>query len=190
MQNNTAVDAGNVCQSCGLCCSGALFSYVAVDRQEVDKCKSLGFEIEVQKRNKHVFKIPCTRLSNNRCSVYNSRPRKCIGYHCSLAKNVIKGATTYDDAIESVQKAHEYIKWLTENAKVENEEGRKKLNIRDHLSHVLKKFTTPEQIKLINKEEKHYINEAFEYLKLIDNEFRTTSLLTKYSMLIQSINYA
>jgi hypothetical protein len=87
-----------LCVECGLCCSGALFSYASMPEADVELARSLGMEIT------HVdgvpaFRLPCPRLSGTVCSVYGQRrPHPCGAFYCKLATRVDTGDVTLAEA--------------------------------------------------------------------------------------------
>lgn len=189
MNINTAVDASSLCQDCGLCCNGALFSYAQVSSDEKERVEKLGFKIYERSRNKFVFDSPCPKLENSKCTIYQDRPKKCVGYFCRLAKNVVKGAEGLTQAQEIVSSAKREYNWLIENAPNKTSEEKNMLNLRDFLQSFIKIVQLSLEEEKLEAEYITYVERVFEFLKIIDANFRETSLLTKYASLLQTIHF-
>ena len=80
----TADASAELCKSCGLCCSGALFDYVPVDDLERSRLIELGFPVRTDPATGMRFDHPCARFENGLCSVYAERPQACRRFRCEL----------------------------------------------------------------------------------------------------------
>lgn len=75
-------DLTSVCRSCGLCCDGALFGRVSLQREEVDRARRK--HLRVIESGK-AFEQPCSALTGDRtCSIYDERPMACRSFACRL----------------------------------------------------------------------------------------------------------
>lgn len=189
MDTNTAIDASTLCQSCGLCCNGSMFSYAQISLNEKERIERLEIKVYERSPKKFVFDFPCPKLENSKCTIYSDRPKKCVGYFCLLAKNVIKGSKSLDLAEKKVQIAKMDFDWLIENAPNQSSEQKNMLNLRDFLQNFIKIVQSSLEDETINVEYITYVERAFEFLKTIDSNFRETSLLTKYASLLQTIHF-
>ena len=91
-----------LCLSCGLCCSGLLFSRASVHAEEIEGLAAVGIRVQRYHEKGDAFPLPCVAHRNGCCSVYESRPEVCRKYRCELLKDVDAGRT-------SLAKAHEVV---------------------------------------------------------------------------------
>ncbi|WP_224372718.1 YkgJ family cysteine cluster protein [Hyalangium versicolor] len=99
-----------LCQRCGLCCDGNLFSTVPLRRAEVEPMERLG--LAVIKRPDGTspgFKQHCTALEGRCCTVYAERPEACRGYRCMLLTALAEGEVSLEGALRVVDEAHAHI---------------------------------------------------------------------------------
>lgn len=92
-----------LCTQCGLCCTGALHNYAVLEPEEIPFARSLGLSLRTQGRPG--FSLPCPRLVDCKCSIYENRPKVCGRYKCQLLENVEAGATELESAIVKVRAA-------------------------------------------------------------------------------------
>lgn len=189
MKSNTAIEASMLCQSCGMCCDGTLFSFSKIDPDEIEKVKSLGFNIKKTNKNSLVFAFPCHHLEDSKCTIYDDRPAKCSAYFCRLTKQVIRGDKTFEAALENVKETKEDSIWLKENAPTLNREQRKKLNLSDYLNEYLKTAQNLAEKNQFPNSQIYYAVRVFDYLKKVDLNFREVILLQKYANLLQTIHF-
>ncbi len=93
----------SLCQSCGLCCDGSLFSRVP-----------LGFSEQVPEQKLAVVTnafggrhVPqrCAALAGTLCEVYSERPLACRRYECLLFVAHREGEVSLPDALDVVRHA-------------------------------------------------------------------------------------
>lgn len=96
-----------LCQSCALCCNGALFSHVPVQPAEVVGLRVLGIEVVTRPDGSVAMAQPCAALQDTRCTVYDRRPQRCREFVCLLAKALAENETTLPEALEIVREAKE-----------------------------------------------------------------------------------
>ena len=98
------LDVGSsLCTQCGLCCTGALHNYAVLEPDEVPFAHTLGLTVRTEGRPG--FSLPCPRLVNSICSIYESRPMVCARYRCQLLIDVEAGETEFESAIDKVETA-------------------------------------------------------------------------------------
>lgn len=100
-----------LCQRCGLCCDGNLFSTVPLRQTEVATMERL--RLAVIKRENGTspgFTQCCTALEGRSCTVYAERPEACRRYRCFLLTALAEGEVSLEDALQVVDEAHERIR--------------------------------------------------------------------------------
>ncbi len=75
-----------LCMGCGFCCDGSLFACASLQK---DENPPVGPTWEGTGGNL-VFAMPC-RCFDGKCTIYDARPKTCIGYYCDTAKLVKSG---------------------------------------------------------------------------------------------------
>ncbi|WP_224241324.1 YkgJ family cysteine cluster protein [Hyalangium gracile] len=99
-----------LCQRCGLCCDGNLFSTVPLRRTEIEPMERLG--LAVIKRADGTspgFTQHCSALEGRSCKVYAERPEACRRYRCLLATALAEGEVSLEEALKVVDEAHAHI---------------------------------------------------------------------------------
>ena len=105
----------NLCTSCGICCQGYAFSQGSVGREEVDLLRGLPLNI-YKHANETYFAIPCPAHKDNRCTVYETRPKKCVKFKCALLNKVSTGETDLSSALETIRLFRHLIDELKDHA--------------------------------------------------------------------------
>ena len=102
-----------LCKSCGLCCTGHLFSWVRLRATELDSSQALGLNVIRSDPRQRGFTQPCP-LWQGQCTVYTSPhyPRVCRTYQCKLLKEVLHENIPLPEALTVVQQAMEMIQEL------------------------------------------------------------------------------
>lgn len=128
---------GDVCQACGLCCSGALFTDVDLQMPEADRLRTHDPkapirvspseneipENRISAANAKVVpsqtvspKVgmdqPCRFLVGSRCSVYEDRPSKCQKFDCTLVGKIENAEISARDALSLVAVARQHVAQL------------------------------------------------------------------------------
>lgn len=186
IDNNTAMASGKICQECGLCCTGALFTHVYIKGSEAKKVRKCGVPVQDLPDDKYSFNLPCTGYKKGCCSLYESRPTKCSGYSCKLMDNVINGDTPYKAASKTVSKAKKSMAWLQKNQTRKFKSQKENPNLRSYLKSFLKLANRLNKENHLSDKEKNYALKAFDFLKQIDRYFATSKLVTSYANLINS----
>lgn len=101
----TAADLSALCQRCGLCCSGALFTFLPLEPAEVEATRALGVRLEERRDGRTALLLPCAMLQGSCCSAYDRRPGRCQAYVCELGKALQRHERTHDAAQAIVDEA-------------------------------------------------------------------------------------
>lgn len=72
---------GALCQACGLCCDGTLFTVVPLAATDQPPPK---LTLEIKPTGARALRQPCTGLEGTCCTVYDARPLACRRYECLL----------------------------------------------------------------------------------------------------------
>lgn len=178
----TAHDASALCQQCGLCCDGTLFSTVTVETGEFEET---GLDVRESKQGATYFNLPCSKLSNCTCSIYTARPRVCRKFQCELQNKVMNGTQSLKEAkgiVTSVKALVESLEgWVRGNTK----EGVENVSFWRYLDWYYKKTMRTPGNENFTVSDKDDVLNAFEYLKLVDRHFKEALLLPKFAELIQ-----
>jgi Fe-S-cluster containining protein len=99
-------DESALCQTCGLCCQGQLYSWVFLRPEEVALAEA--WPVEMAKRADGIsFKQPCGCFQEMRCTVYAQRPQTCVKYYCQLLGHLRQNEISQATALERVATARE-----------------------------------------------------------------------------------
>ena len=92
----------SLCQSCGLCCDGTLFSQADLDSTGVGPSWP---QIVVQSISTgKSLPQPCAAFQRNLCVIYPSRPSVCQKFRCKLLKQYTSGKVSFDAALSVIGK--------------------------------------------------------------------------------------
>lgn len=75
-----------LCTDCGLCCMGALHPAANLDIDELSEAEAMG--LIVHHRDPPAFELPCPKLADRVCTIYDSRPRACVRYRCRVLQQL------------------------------------------------------------------------------------------------------
>ena len=107
--SSSASPATKLCKSCGLCCTGHLFTWTKLRSAELDAIQVLGLKVfrEPQQRG---FGQPCP-IWNGVCTIYDAPhyPRFCHTYKCKLLKKLLEENISLSESLTVVQQAMEMI---------------------------------------------------------------------------------
>lgn len=95
---------GELCTSCGLCCAGALHDWARLEREEVEWAKAIGLPVDAQRLR---FDLPCPKLVDRKCGIYDHRPAVCPGYRCQLLRDCDAGLVDLPAGLALVAQARE-----------------------------------------------------------------------------------
>ena len=102
--------ASILCRSCGLCCTGYLFSWVKLKSNELTPARGLGLNVFGSEPSQRGFSQPCP-LWEGDCTVYTSPhyPHACHIYKCKLLKEVLDETIPLPNALIAIQQTKEMI---------------------------------------------------------------------------------
>ena len=102
--------ASILCRSCGLCCTGYLFSWVKLKSNELTSARGLGLNVFGSEPSQRGFSQPCP-LWEGECTVYTfpHYPHACHTYKCKLLKEVLDETTPLPNALIAIQRTKEMI---------------------------------------------------------------------------------
>jgi Fe-S-cluster containining protein len=106
MEPRSAKERSDLCVSCGLCCQGALHDLVPLDEDELERAARLRLPL-VESPLRLAFRLPCPRLEDRRCTVYEERPRTCASYACGVLRAYGEGEIDESTALERVARVRE-----------------------------------------------------------------------------------
>ena len=113
MDETNESQANTLCKSCGLCCTGLLFSWTKLRSAELDSAEALGLNVFRSVPSQRGFSQPCP-LWQGQCTIYTSPhyPHFCRAYKCKLLKEVLDENTSLPSALTVVERAKEMISEL------------------------------------------------------------------------------
>jgi hypothetical protein len=102
--------ASILCRSCGLCCTGHLFSWAKLKSNELTSARGLGLNVFGSEPSQRGFSQPCP-LWEGECTVYTSAhyPHACRTYKCKLLKEVLDETIPLPNALIVIQQTKEMI---------------------------------------------------------------------------------
>jgi len=103
-QVTVETDPGDLCTQCGLCCSGALFDFGPLAKDEVEGARDAGLAI-LEADGKFGFGLPCPQLEQAVCQVYQARPQTCRTFRCITLRAHEAGEITFDEGMERIEQA-------------------------------------------------------------------------------------
>lgn len=103
--------SAQLCLSCGLCCSGALFPHAYfIFGENLSHWQSRGFDL-VEEDGSVFFELGCPHLDGAACTIYDKpRPHTCGGFRCKPLKQVEDGEIGLEQALATVGKGVELSK--------------------------------------------------------------------------------
>lgn len=96
----------DLCQRCGLCCDGTLFSHVPLRPEEVEPARRNRLDVGTLADGTPVLRQGCTALCERRCTAYTERPKACRQYTCRLFTELASGRVSSEQALAVVDEAH------------------------------------------------------------------------------------
>jgi hypothetical protein len=113
MDETDESQANLLCKSCGLCCTGHLFSWAKLRPAELDPAEALGMHVFRSDPRQRRFSQPCP-LWHGQCTIYTSPhyPHVCRTYQCKLLKEVLAENTPLPHALTKIEQAKEMIREL------------------------------------------------------------------------------
>lgn len=110
IEYSRASEATILCLSCGLCCTGHLFSWVRLKATEIPRLQKLGVNVIRSDPRQRGFLQPCP-LWNGQCTIYDSPeyPHGCGAYNCKLLRELLDESVSLPKALRVVKRAKERI---------------------------------------------------------------------------------
>jgi hypothetical protein len=110
IEYSRASEATALCKSCGLCCTGHLFSWVRLKATELPHLQKLGINVIRSDPRQRGFTQPCP-LWDGQCTIYESHdyPRGCDSYKCKLLRKLLDESVTLPKALKVIKGAKEKI---------------------------------------------------------------------------------
>lgn len=96
-----------LCQSCGLCCDGSLFSRVPLGVDE--QVPEVKLAVVTNERGGRHVPQRCAALEGTVCQVYAQRPLACRRYECLLYGALRGGEVSLPEALDVVRRAKEHV---------------------------------------------------------------------------------
>jgi hypothetical protein len=189
LDNNSAINSSLICQDCGLCCDGVLFSHVTISANAKNRLPLADTKVV---ENKIKMKFPCNYMCGSSCSVYHIRPNKCKTYSCNLLKSLIKEEIKYNEAKKILSTTKAQVEWIRENIKyIEYEKSSNdKVNFRDELNSIytslIKRFDSDDVV--FSEEEIEFCLCVLDFCKGCVKYFHDINLLEKYNSLVMRIS--
>ena len=209
-----AKQSAALCQACGLCCDGTLFSYVALRPFDLPKVEGKPLRIEKNKKGEPRMLQPCSALQGTKCSIYHDRPRLCQTYLCKLTRNVLNGSRSYQEALDDVAALKRYSAVLSNSQyladlqpspdvaddpaeihptapysifkAIEQRQNQVTKGLWQLLTDKFADLRRKIEDKTLTRGEYDFLLDAFDAVSLVDRSFEDTSLLRKYGILIQA----
>lgn len=105
----------SLCQRCGLCCDGSLFTQVPlVGAEEVAAVRRRGLVVLTRADGSAALPQPCAALAGRRCTVYEERPESCRRYRCMLYAALAEDEVAPAEALATVEQAQALIAAVAE----------------------------------------------------------------------------
>lgn len=92
-----------LCQSCGLCCDGSLFTRVPLGLSE--KVPEVKLRVVTNEFGGRHFPQRCAALEGTVCQVYAERPLACRRYECLLFSALREGEVSLPESLAVVCRA-------------------------------------------------------------------------------------
>jgi hypothetical protein len=103
------VPLSTLCQRCGLCCDGSLFTHVPLQAGEVAAARRNALDVVERADGSPALRQRCAALEGARCTAYAERPDACRRYHCLLFSALSEGEVSLPEALGVVDQAHALI---------------------------------------------------------------------------------
>jgi hypothetical protein len=97
--------ASSLCQRCGLCCDGNLFTAVPVTAAEAAEARGRGLLVISRADGAAALRQRCAALGAGGCGVYAARPGPCRSYRCMLLTALMDDEVALADALATVDGA-------------------------------------------------------------------------------------
>jgi uncharacterized protein len=90
----------NICDGCGLCCDGTLYSRVDIrSGDSIAFLERAGLRVVIgTDPMQSTFRQPCAASAAGRCTIYADRPIACRAYRCHLRRDYDVGSVSVEEA--------------------------------------------------------------------------------------------
>ena len=95
-----------LCQRCGLCCDGNLFTHVPLQPSEVAAARWNALDVVALVDGSPALRQCCTALKGRWCTRYLERPEGCRRYRCRLLTALAGQEISFEEALAVVEQAH------------------------------------------------------------------------------------
>ena len=103
------VARSDLCRSCGLCCTGALYSHVGLEAAEAEQLSRAGGTVAYEDGRAHMEQ-PCRHhCSASGCSIYERRYAACRQFRCALLVKVEDGQIGEEAARRTISTAKQLL---------------------------------------------------------------------------------
>ena len=105
----------DLCVSCGLCCSGAVFSHAKLSDADKNVLARCGVSAGDSMYNDDRMHLPCRFLEGTACSIYDrGRPKICGEYMCKLVRELEAGEIALAEAKQVTAQARQLLEDATQ----------------------------------------------------------------------------
>lgn len=87
-----------------MCCTGDLALYVGITLKEREAAKKIGLRVL---QGQPFFELPCVKLVDNCCTIYDERPGRCRLFVCKLLATHEKDGRTLDESLAKIDRIKE-----------------------------------------------------------------------------------
>jgi hypothetical protein len=98
----------SLCESCGLCCDGALFRCVGLTPDEARWARARGIELW-EPGGAPALPQPCALLEGTRCTAYGSRPERCRRFECDMLAGYQRGELSLADCRARIERVRAFL---------------------------------------------------------------------------------
>ena len=132
------VSTADICLHCGVCCTGAMFSYVPF-RKPGDRAslRRHGQEVGAEDQS---FPLPCRFQVGAGCSIYHDRPHVCGAFRCRVLIEAQDGALPVDEAVTRAAE----LKRLYDDLRARMAPGESLPQMRDRVARLTAGDTSPQ----------------------------------------------
>ena len=186
--------AESLCSTCCFCCSGAFFYRTVVTEEEVSCLTSLSVPAKPYRHSKFSIMHPCSALSECKCSIYSQRPQDCRDWSCKLLIATESGTIPFSSAKAIIANGKSKISSLTTriNSFLPPERsGTTNFYLLLHkLTDYVEESIMNGRPEGVGRKALQLIGATRDYLVLINEHFRSPSLLGRINTLIDSVGTA
>ncbi len=162
-------EAETLCMTCGLCCTGHLFSWVQIKATERSRLQQQGLTIIQPGAERHGFRQPCL-LWDGECAIYRSKtyPSGCRSFNCKVLRELL------DESI-SLSKASRVVKRTKEQISIVEKflPATKSVSFRERLMERLARVNTSSNLSKVDAE---FLSKANELLDDFEKQFGVNDL--------------